>query len=92
MRIGIRAQFREISISRSKTTRSFATMSSSIDSILPHLLERPLPPLEPGKTVYAPELAKQIMGLEEHDFVKACTRDLIIDRYELIVLIGQRYI
>jgi len=51
-------------------------MSTSGDSILSQLLARPdLPPLEPGKKVYAPDMMKQIMGLKEHDFVKALLND-----------------
>jgi hypothetical protein len=47
------------------------TMSST-DSIVNRLFARPtLPPLEPGTTLYAPELAPKISKLDEHRYVVA---------------------
>ncbi|KAK1921062.1 hypothetical protein DB88DRAFT_121391 [Papiliotrema laurentii] len=46
-------------------------MASSTDSIQATLFARPLPPLEPGKTVYDRDLVKQISALKEHRFVIA---------------------
>ncbi|OCF35851.1 hypothetical protein I316_02344 [Kwoniella heveanensis BCC8398] len=47
--------------------------SKTTDEIVSHLFDasRPLPPLEPGKKVYAPELTKTIGGLKEHEYVIA---------------------
>jgi hypothetical protein len=47
-------------------------MSSETDSIVKKLFERPLPPLEPGTTVYDKTLVDKISKLPEHKFVVAC--------------------
>lgn len=57
----------------STVIRSFATMTGSdTDAIVKQLFDRPLPPLEPGTTVYDKSLVDRIAKLPEHMFVVAC--------------------
>jgi hypothetical protein len=47
-------------------------MTTSIESITSHLLTRqPLPPLEPGKTVFSLTMKQQIKHLETTELIKA---------------------
>lgn len=46
-------------------------MSSPTDAVVDRIFSRELPPLEPGKSVWAPELTKTIADLNEHRFTKA---------------------
>ncbi|WVF67726.1 hypothetical protein IAT40_002485 [Kwoniella sp. CBS 6097] len=50
-----------------------SSTAKTTDEIVSHLFDRgrPLPPLEPGEKVYAPELTKTIAGLDEHMYVIA---------------------
>ncbi|ORY32166.1 hypothetical protein BCR39DRAFT_524435 [Naematelia encephala] len=57
---------------RTFTFKSFSTITmTTIDSVQSKLFARPLPPLEPGKTVWDPALTSQISDLKAHQFVKA---------------------
>lgn len=65
-----RSQF---STTRSTVIRTFTTMTASdTDAIVKQLFDRPLPPLEPGTTVYDKSLVDRIAKLPEHMFVVAC--------------------
>lgn len=54
------------------STASTMPSSSETEAIVKQLFDRPLPPLEPGTTVYDSSLTKRIANLPEHQFVVAC--------------------
>jgi hypothetical protein len=79
------------STTRSTVIRTFTTMTASeTDAIVKQLFDRPLPPLEPGTTVYDKSLVDRIAKLQEHMFVVAC--ESITKVYANALLIPQRFI